>query len=69
MKSFAHRVVPKTGLDDLILYSSLRKQLDAVVDLEKARGLLYLVSGHLQWDGDYVRRKLKHLENEGLIRQ
>lgn len=41
MKSFAHRVVPKAGLDDLILSTSLRKQLDAVVDLEKARGVLF----------------------------
>ena len=40
MKSFSSRVVPKTGLDDLVLSKSHRQQLDGIVDFEKARHVL-----------------------------
>lgn len=45
MKSFSHRVVPKSGLDALVLPDTIREQLQAVVCLEKARGVLFGVWG------------------------
>lgn len=40
MKTFTHRVVPKTGMDDLILSSGMREKMDAIVTFEKARAVL-----------------------------
>ncbi|CAM6093219.1 unnamed protein product [Calypogeia fissa] len=40
MKTFKHRVVPKTGLDKLILTPSMRQKLEAIVTFQKARGVL-----------------------------
>eukprot|EP00850_Spirogloea_muscicola_P001405 SM000005S17202 [mRNA] locus=s5:714075:723832:- [translate_table: standard] len=40
MKSFSHRVVPTTGLDNLQLSTSLRASMAALVEFEKARGVL-----------------------------
>lgn len=38
MKAFKHRVVPTAGLDQLVLKDTVLRQLQSVVDLEKARG-------------------------------
>ncbi|KAH9323474.1 hypothetical protein KI387_018113, partial [Taxus chinensis] len=40
MKSFTHRVVPKTSMDELILSSSMRKHLESIINFEKARAVL-----------------------------
>ncbi|KAL3696624.1 hypothetical protein R1sor_010700 [Riccia sorocarpa] len=40
MKTFTHRVVPKTGMDELILSSQMREKMDAIVTFEKARAVL-----------------------------
>lgn len=40
MKSFRHRVVPTAGLEQLVLTDLVVSQLQSVVDLEKARGIL-----------------------------
>lgn len=40
MKSFSNRVVPSSGLGDLVLTDAIREQLQAVINLEKARAIL-----------------------------
>eukprot|EP00897_Mesotaenium_endlicherianum_P001050 jgi/Mesen1/10946/ME000096S10524 len=40
MKSFAQRVVPQSGLDELVLPRPMRAKLDAVVSFERARAVL-----------------------------
>ncbi|GLJ32583.1 hypothetical protein SUGI_0655660 [Cryptomeria japonica] len=40
MKSFTHRVVPKTSMDELILSTSMRKHLECIISFEKARAVL-----------------------------
>jgi SpoVK/Ycf46/Vps4 family AAA+-type ATPase len=41
MMEFDERVVPKAGLDDLIASDSVKKNLEEMVSLEKARGILF----------------------------
>ena len=41
MMEFDERVVPTSGLDDLIASDSVKKELDEMVSLEKARGILF----------------------------
>lgn len=41
MRTFAQRVVPKGGLEELVLSDGLREQLQQIVDLEKARTVLF----------------------------
>lgn len=40
-RTFANRVIPKSGLDELILSERLQKQLTSIVQLEKARSVLF----------------------------
>lgn len=40
MKAFRNRVVPRVGMDALVLADDVRAKLLSVVDLEKARGVL-----------------------------
>ncbi|CAM6102058.1 unnamed protein product [Calypogeia fissa] len=40
MKTFTHRVVPKTGMDELILTANMREKMDAIITFEKARAVL-----------------------------
>lgn len=41
MQDFDERKVPTSGLDELIVCDSARKQLKDMIDLEKARGILF----------------------------
>jgi len=41
MKSFQNRVVPKQGLDELVLGEELKAKLQEIVDFEKARAVLF----------------------------
>lgn len=41
MKAFLHRVVPKTGLDDLVLSSQMRKQVGISMCLQVSGSLLH----------------------------
>jgi hypothetical protein len=40
MKTFTHRVVPQTGIDELILTPGMREKMDAIITFEKARAVL-----------------------------
>eukprot|EP00246_Nothoceros_aenigmaticus_P015199 TRINITY_DN6205_c0_g1_i3.p1 TRINITY_DN6205_c0_g1~~TRINITY_DN6205_c0_g1_i3.p1 ORF type:complete len:1045 (-),score=220.48 TRINITY_DN6205_c0_g1_i3:28-2925(-) len=40
MKSFTHRVVPKTGMEELILGNVMRERIDSIINFEKARAVL-----------------------------
>ena len=40
MKSFTHRLVPNTSMDELILSTSMRKHLECIINFEKARAVL-----------------------------
>lgn len=41
MRSFSHRVVPRAGLDGLVVSKEIGKQLQGLVGLEKARSVLF----------------------------
>ncbi|XP_024517371.1 uncharacterized protein LOC112341471 isoform X1 [Selaginella moellendorffii] len=40
MKSFTHRVVPKAGVDDLVLCTAMRERIEGILKFEKARAIL-----------------------------
>lgn len=40
MKSFTHRVVPKTGMEELILGNVMRERIESIISFEKARAVL-----------------------------
>ncbi|CEG40076.1 aaa domain containing protein [Plasmopara halstedii] len=48
MKTFDHRVVPTTGLDELIVEDSVKDKLRRIVQFEKARSVIYG-----QWGFDF----------------
>ncbi|CAH0482292.1 unnamed protein product [Peronospora belbahrii] len=48
MKTFDHRVVPTSGLDELIVEESVKEKLRQVVQFEKARSVIYG-----QWGFDF----------------
>lgn len=48
MKTFDHRVVPTTGLDELIVEDSVKVKLRRIVQFEKARSVIYG-----QWGFDF----------------
>lgn len=41
MMEFDERVIPKAGLDELIVSNDIKKELEEMVSLEKARGILF----------------------------
>lgn len=41
MQDFDERVVPETGLDDLVISNSVKSDLMGIVQIEKARGILF----------------------------
>ncbi|RLN49537.1 hypothetical protein BBJ29_005083 [Phytophthora kernoviae] len=48
MKTFDHRVVPTSGLDELIVENSVQEKLRCIVQFEKARSVIYG-----QWGFDF----------------
>ncbi|CCI46755.1 unnamed protein product [Albugo candida] len=54
MKTFDHRVVPTSGLDSLIVESSVKAEFHQIVQFEKARSVIYG-----QWGFDFGESKSK----------
>nr|CCA15809.1 conserved hypothetical protein [Albugo laibachii Nc14] len=54
MKTFDHRVVPTSGLDSLIVESSVKSEFHQIVQFEKARSVIYG-----QWGFDFGESKSK----------
>eukprot|EP00462_Mataza_sp_D1_P005789 CAMPEP_0175123610 /NCGR_PEP_ID=MMETSP0087-20121206/2337_1 /TAXON_ID=136419 /ORGANISM="Unknown Unknown, Strain D1" /LENGTH=1012 /DNA_ID=CAMNT_0016405317 /DNA_START=173 /DNA_END=3211 /DNA_ORIENTATION=- len=57
MKTFAERVVPRGGLDTLILSSTLKENLENIVGFEKARTFLYSQWGFSKGIGSDIGTK------------
>ena len=41
MRGFAHRLIPKKGLDELVVRPKVLAQLRSIVQLEKSRAVLF----------------------------